>query len=80
MPLHRWMDKHIAIPYNVILLTDKQEQTVPQYEWVLKCGTKRQVRRSLKYTLSCDITDMWNPIFKNDTNELIYKTEADAQI
>ena len=46
----------------------------------LKCGTKRQVRRSLKYTLLCDITDMWDPIFKNYTNELIYKTEADAQI
>ena len=23
---------------------------------------------------------MWDPIFKNYTNELIYKTEADAQI
>ena len=23
---------------------------------------------------------MWNPIFKNDTNELIYKTETDTQI
>ena len=23
---------------------------------------------------------MWNLIFKNDTNELIYKTETDSQI
>ena len=30
MPLHRWMDKHIVMPYSVILLTDKKEQTVPQ--------------------------------------------------
>ena len=46
----------------------------------LKWGTERQVRRSLKYTLSYDITDMWNLIFKSNTNELIYKTEAGAQI
>ena len=26
------------------------------------------------------ITHMWNLIFKNDTNELIYKTETDLQI
>ena len=27
-----------------------------------------------------NITHMWNLIFKNDTNELIYKTEMDLQI
>ena len=27
-----------------------------------------------------DITHMWNLIFKNDTNELTYKTETDSQI
>ena len=26
------------------------------------------------------ISPMWNLIFKNDTNELIYKTETDLQI
>ena len=26
------------------------------------------------------VTHMWNLIFKKDTNELIYKTEADLQI
>ena len=51
MPLHRWMDKHIAIPYNVILLTDKQEQTVPQYEWVLKCGTKSHMLKNTYYVV-----------------------------
>ena len=30
--------------------------------------------------ISYDITHMWNLILKNDTNELIYKTETDLQI
>ena len=30
--------------------------------------------------ISYDITRMWNLILKNDTNELIYKTETDLQI
>ena len=30
--------------------------------------------------MSYDITHMWNLILKNDTNELIYKTETDSQI
>ena len=29
--------------------------------------------------ISHDITYMWNVIFKNDTNELIYKTETDIE-
>ena len=29
--------------------------------------------------ISCDITYMWH-LIKNDTNELIYKTETDSQI
>ena len=29
--------------------------------------------------IPCDITYMWN-IFKNDTNELIYKAKIDSQI
>ena len=29
--------------------------------------------------ISYDITHMWNLIVKNDTNELIYKTETDSQ-
>ena len=30
--------------------------------------------------MSYDITHMWNLILKNDTNELIYKTETDSLI
>ena len=30
--------------------------------------------------ISYDITHVWNLILKNDTNELIYKTETDLQI
>ena len=30
--------------------------------------------------ISYDITHMWNLILKNDTNELIYKTETELQV
>ena len=30
--------------------------------------------------ISYDITLMWNLIFKNDTNELVYEIETDSQI
>ena len=37
----------------------------------------KQVReRQIPY----DIIHVWNLILKNDTNEVIYKTEADSQI
>ena len=31
-------------------------------------------------SLAYDITHMWNLILKNDTNELLYKTETEVQI
>ena len=34
---------------------------------------KQDRERQIPY----DITHMWNLIFKNDTNEVIYKTETD---
>ena len=38
----------------------------------------KSVRQRKK--LSYDITYVWNQVFKNDTNELIYKTETASQI
>ena len=37
-----------------------------------------EVSQAEKQQMSYDITYMWN-LKKNDTNELIYKTETDAQ-
>ena len=38
--------------------------------------SKSERERRMPY----DVTHMWNLIFKNDTNELIYITETDSQI
>ena len=84
MSIDRWMDKEdVVLIYNGILLSHKKKQWNNAIcsnmdgprdfhtEWS-KSDKERQV--------SYDITHMWNLILKNDTNELIYKTETDSQI
>ena len=39
----------------------------------------KQSKSDKEKQISYDITHMWNLIVKNDTNELIYKTETDSQ-
>ena len=76
MSTHRWMDKEVVVHiYNGILLSHKQEWNNSicsnmdgprdyHTKWS-KSGRERQI--------SHDITYMWN--LKNDTSELIYKSQ-----
>ena len=79
MPINRWMDKEdVVYMPNKILLSHKKEwnnaicsnldgPTDYDTKW-----SKSERERQIPY----DITYMWN--LKYDTNELIYKTEADS--
>ena len=77
---YRWMGiEGVVCIYNGILLSHKKEQNNAicsnmnatrddHSKW-----SKSKRERQIPY----DITYMWN--LKNDTNELIYKTETDSQ-
>ena len=82
MFINRGMDKDVVNIYNGILLSHKKEQNNAicsnmdgprdyHTEW-----SKSDKERQISY----DITHMWNLIFKNDTNDLIYKIETESQI
>ena len=80
MYIGREMDKKDVVHiYNKILLGHKEEQNNAicsnmdgprdyHTKW-----SKSDEERQISY----DITHMWNLILKNDTNELIYKTETE---
>ena len=81
MSINRGMDKEdVVYIQNGILFSHKKEQNDAicsnmdgprdyHPEW-RKSDRERQI--------SYDTTHMWNLILKNDTNELIYKTETDS--
>ena len=81
MSIDRWMDKEdVVYIYSGILLSHKKEwnnaicsnmdEPRDDHTKWSKSDKERQV--------SYDITYLWN-LKKNDTNELIYKTETDSQ-
>ena len=65
--------------YNGVLLSHKKE-----WNNVICCNMDGSRDYLTKWTksyqrqVSYDITYMWN-LYKNDTNELIYKTQTDSQ-
>ena len=78
MPIDRWMDKEDICTHNGISFSHKEEWNSAicnnmdgpgdyHTKWS-KSDRERQIY---------DITCMWN--LKNNTNELIYKTETDSQ-
>ena len=82
MSIDRGMDKADVVHiYNGILLSHKKEWNNAIYsnmdgprDYPTKWSKSDRERQ-----ISCDITHMWNLIFKEDTNELIYKKETDLQ-
>ena len=77
MSINRAMDKEDVIHvYNGILLSHKKEWNnaiCSNMDGPRDYHTKSDREIQISY----DITYMWN--LKNDTNELIYKTETDSQ-
>ena len=70
------MDKEKVVHiYNGILLSHEKNEITPFAGWTQRLSFK--VKPNIERQISYDITYMWN--LKNDTNELIYKTETDAQ-
>ena len=76
MPINKWMDKEDMVQiHNGILLNHKKDQNnaicskMDDLEIIIQSEV-RQRNNNIWY-------HMWNLIFKNDTNELIYKTETD---
>ena len=66
--------------YNGILLSPKGEQNNSFYSNMFglkdELSEVKQTEKDKYHMISL----MWTLIFKNDTNELIYKTETDLQI
>ena len=74
--------KNVVPIYNVILLSHKKERSnviCSNLDGPSDYHTKWS-KSDRERQISYDITPMWNPILKNYTNELIYKTETDSQI
>ena len=83
MSIDRRMDKEDVVHIcNGILLSHKKEwnnaicSNMDGPRGYHTKWNKSERERQISY----DTTHMWNLIFKNDTNELIYKTEIDLQI
>ena len=77
------MDKEDVVHiYNGILLSHKKEWNnaiCSNMDGPRDCHTewsKSEIERQISY----NSTHIWNLIYKNDINELIYKTERDSQI
>ena len=80
MSIDRRMDKEDVVHIcNGILLSHKKEwnnaicRNMDGPRGYHTKWNKSERERQISY----DTTHMWNLIFKNDTNELIYKTEID---
>ena len=65
--------------YNGIYQPQKKNETMPlTAKWMgLEISTPSEVMSEREWQISYGIAYMWN--LKYDTNELIYKTEIDAQ-
>ena len=81
MLINREMNKDVADIYNGIFTIRKEQNEAicsdmdRSRDYHTKWSKSDRERQ-----LSYDITYMCNQIFKNDTNELIYKTETASQI
>ena len=73
------MDKNVAYIYNEILLSIKENETMPFTASWMELEIIILSEISQRKTIPYDITYLWNPKKKKDTNELIYKTETDSQ-
>ena len=82
MSTDRWMDKEdVVCIYNGILHRHKKEwknAICSNMDGVRDYHTKLN-KSERERQISYDITYVWNLKKKNDTNELIYKTEIDPQ-
>ena len=79
MSIHRGMDKEDTVHiYNGVLLSHKKTERLPfAATWVdLENIIPSEVRQ--RKTNIIMISHMWN--LKNNTNESIYKTDADSDI
>ena len=77
------MDKENVVHiYNGILLSHKDEWNYAICSNIDEAGDyhTKWSTSGRKRQISYAITHMWNLLLKNDTNELIYKTEIDLQI
>ena len=78
MSINRRVDKDVVHMYDGILFGHKKNEimsfaaTWMELEIIILSKSERE--RQILY----DITYLWN-LTKNDTNELIYKTEIDSQ-
>ena len=73
------MDKDVVHKYSGVLLSHKKEQNnaiCSNMDWPRDYHTEWSKSDRERQT-SYDTTHTWNLIIKNDTNELIYKTETD---
>ena len=81
--INRWMNKEVVVYiYTGILLSHKKKWSnsiCSNMDGPRDYHTFSEVSQAEKDKLSYDISYMWN-LKKNDTNELIYKTEIDSDI
>ena len=80
MFIDRGMDKDVVHIYNGILLSHKKNKIMPFSATWMDLRIIILSELSEKRQIPSDFIHMWNLIFFNDTNELIYRTETNLKI